>query len=194
VLCGLLSRLSDVAAQADGAGAAAPPPPAPAPEWTNKAPPPGFCEHIKFTTENVYSKRLPKGLKEKMRRYTIKGVEIRELPAGHVLCGEKGLFATRKFEMCDIVGEYCGRVVDDETSGHYVAALEDKLTAESVGLDGGECGSECRYINCYIGIGDAANVAMKTVYVSTYPHIAIGTDRFRPCTESCVAWCRRRLC
>ena len=44
-----------------------------------------------------------------------------DLGPDHVLCGERGVFATEKFDICDVIGEYTGRVVDDTVNGHYVA-------------------------------------------------------------------------
>jgi hypothetical protein len=113
------------------------------------------------------------------RQRWIEGVEIRQLPAEHFLSGglwpEKGLFATRHFEKCDILGEYCGRVVESDNMGHYVAALvRDTDTDESVGVDAEECGNECRYINCYVNVAEKANVVLRTAYIDNVPHLAVG--------------------
>lgn len=96
-----------------------------------------------------------------------------DLGKDHFLCGEKGVFATEKFDRFDIVGEYTGKVVDDTVNGHYVAALEDKTLNESLGIDAENCGNEMRYINSYLNIDFEANVSMRTVYMNTYPHIVI---------------------
>lgn len=78
---------------------------------------------VKYTSNNFWSPRISKEKKEKCRRHIVVGVEVRDLPANHFLSGEQGLFALEKFSQFDIVGEYTGRVVDDDVSGHYVAAL-----------------------------------------------------------------------
>jgi hypothetical protein len=78
---------------------------------------------VKYTSNNFWSPKIAKEKKEKCRRQIVVGVEVRDLPASHFLSGEQGLFALEKFSQFDIVGEYTGRVVDDDISGHYVAAL-----------------------------------------------------------------------
>lgn len=121
----------------------------------------------------------------------IKGVEVRDLGKDHVLCGEKGLFTTEKFELGDIIGyfffplhtqclidcwtcrEYTGRVVNDTVNGHYVACLEDKAQKSSLGVDAQDCGNEMRFINSYLNIDFGPNVTMRTAYINTYPHLLI---------------------
>ena len=123
---------------------------------------------------NVWPKQVKKVHGERCRRHSIHGVEIRDLPRGHLLHGEQGLFATKKFQQFDIVGEYNGKVVLPSIGGHYVACLEDGVThEESLGLDAADMGSEMRYINSYLNIEFSPNVAMKTVYIDTYPRIII---------------------
>ena len=78
---------------------------------------------VKYTSNNFWSPKIAKEKKEKCRREIVVGVEVRDLPKSHFLFGEQGLFALEKFSQFDIVGEYTGRVVDDDISGHYVAAL-----------------------------------------------------------------------
>ena len=95
------------------------------------------------------------------------------MPKDHVLHGEYGLFATKRFSKFDIIGEYTGKVVGDDVHGHYVASLEDKEHHASLGLDAGQCGNEMRFINSYLNVAFNANVAMRTVYINTLPHIAI---------------------
>lgn len=88
---------------------------------------------IKYTSNNFWSPKINKVKKEKCRRQIVVGVEVRDLPKNHFLAGEQGLFALEKFAQFDIIGEYTGRVVDDNISGHYVACLEDKAHEESLG-------------------------------------------------------------
>ena len=78
---------------------------------------------VKYTSNNFWSPKISKDKKEKCRRQIVVGVEVKDLPPSHFLFGEQGLFALEKFAQFDIVGEYTGRVVDDDISGHYVAAL-----------------------------------------------------------------------
>jgi hypothetical protein len=87
----------------------------PHPTWSTDA--------VKYTSNNFWSPTIKKEKKENCRRHTVVGVEVRDLPTAHFLSGEQGLFALEKFAQFDIVGEYTGRVVDDDVSGHYVAAL-----------------------------------------------------------------------
>lgn len=132
---------------------------------------------IKYTSNNFWSPKVNKEKKEKCRRQIVVGVEVRDLPSGHFLAGEQGLFALEKFSQFDIVGEYTGRVVDDDISGHYVAALEDKAHEDSLGLDAGNCGNEMRFINSYLNVDFAPNVTMRTAYMNTYPRILIVATR-----------------
>ncbi len=106
-------------------------------------------------------------------RYHIDGAEVRLLPVDHVLHGEYGLFATKKFEKFDVVGEYVGMIVGDGVYGHYVATLEDKSQHESLGIDAEKTGNEMRFINSYLNVAFFPNVTMRTVYVEGYPHIVI---------------------
>jgi len=41
-------------------------------------------------------------------------IKVRDLPESHFLKGEQGLFAIKKFEQYDVLGEYTGRVVGSE--------------------------------------------------------------------------------
>ena len=81
---------------------------------------------------NVWPKQVKKVHGERCRRHSIHGVEIRDLPRGHLLHGEQGLFATKKFQQFDIVGEYNGKVVLPSIGGHYVACLEDGVLMKKV--------------------------------------------------------------
>ena len=90
---------------------------------TDRITPHSLTGAVKYTSNNFWSPRISKEKKEKCRRQIVVGVEVRDLPSTHFLSGEQGLFALEKFSQFDIVGEYTGRVVDDDVSGHYVAAL-----------------------------------------------------------------------
>jgi hypothetical protein len=134
-----------------------------------------FDKSVQFTHTNIWPKPsvVPKQMKERCRRKALYGVEVRDLPVGHVLAGQQGLFATRQFKQFDIIGEYTGEIVPPSTGGHYVACLEDRAHEDSLGLDAERVGNECRFINSYINIEFGPNVAMKTAYVDSYPHIII---------------------
>jgi hypothetical protein len=128
---------------------------------------------LKYSPTLWWSSNIKKEKKEACRRPFIRGIEVRDLGKDHFLCGQKGVFATEKFSQFDVLGEYTGRVVDDTVNGHYVAALEDKGTLESLGIDAGDCGNEMRFINSYLNIDFTANVTMRSAYPNTYPHIVI---------------------
>ena len=100
---------------------------------------------LKYAEALWWSSNIKKEKKEACRRRFVKGIEVRgmlytlhsplylsilivmllciriDLGPDHVLCGERGVFATEKFDICDVIGEYTGRVVDDTVNGHYVA-------------------------------------------------------------------------
>ena len=116
---------------------------------------------------------IPKNIASSSRRQYIHGVEVRKLGKDHFLCGEHGLFATRKFSRFDIIGEYTGMVVGSTVNGHYVAALEDTTHEASLGVDAQKCGNEMRFINSHLNISFSANVTMRTAYVNSYPHILL---------------------
>jgi hypothetical protein len=106
-------------------------------------------------------------------REYVHGVEVRLLGKDHFLCGEYGLFATIKFFQFDIVGEYTGKIVEENVYGHYVAALEDKGHSVSLGINAEDCGNEMRFINSYLNVAFKPNVTMRTAYINTVPHILL---------------------
>ena len=66
-------------------------------------------------TQWLSGNQWPKGPQgEKMRKIATKtkmhGVVILDIKAPHPLAGEQGLFATKPFKLCEIVGEYIGKV------------------------------------------------------------------------------------
>lgn len=63
----------------------------------------------------VWTKKINKNKKNACRKHYIEGVEIRELGEDHVLSGEHGLFTTKQFKQCEIIGEYVGEIVDSGT-------------------------------------------------------------------------------
>lgn len=138
---------------------------------------------VKYRTTNDWS-GVSAEQKDGCKRHRAKGVEGRLLPLGHPLCGEYGLFATQRFDRFDVIGEYVGKVVNPDTTGHYVAALEDGLHDSSLGLDAERTGNEMRFINSYIGVAERPNAIMKTVYINSLPHIVvICTETIQPGEE-----------
>lgn len=137
------------------------PPHQPHPVWGSK----------RYLVSNNWGK-VRKEDREAVRRSHIHGVEVRDLPVGHLLYGEQGLFATRKFEPFDIVGEYTGLVVGHSCYGHYVAAL-DHDSDTSLGIDAQECGNELRFINSHLNVAFSANVTLRVAYVRGMPHVLV---------------------
>jgi hypothetical protein len=127
---------------------------------------------VTYRTSNDWS-GIGTNQREACKRLRANGVEGRLLPPGHPLCGEYGLFATRKFSRFDVLGEYVGKVVTPDVTGHYVAALEDGSHDQSLGLDAEFTGNEMRFINSHLGVAERPNAVMKTVYINALPHIVI---------------------
>ena len=87
---------------------------------------------------------------------------------------QQGLFATKKFERFDIVGEYTGQIVPCTVGGHYCACLEDKPNLDDcMSVNAQTHGNEMRFINAFQGIGSRPNVKMRTAYINTMPHVII---------------------
>lgn len=110
---------------------------------------------------------------------------MRDLPPTHPLHGEQGLFALRKFDQFDILGEYTGLVTGPDVKfGHYLACLEDKDQDTSLGINAEKVGNEMRFINSFRNIAFAPNVTMRTAYIGTYPHLLlVATQTIEPGDE-----------
>jgi hypothetical protein len=128
---------------------------------------------VKYLLRNQWTPSIPQVKREACKRERPWGVEVRDLPKEHFLHGEQGLFAIAKFSKCDVVGEYTGKIVDSNVFGHYVAALEDKGTDDSLGIDAQTCGNEMRFINSYLNIAFEPNVTLRTVYMGGMPHLLV---------------------
>lgn len=72
---------------------------------------------LKYLYSNKWDKSVDDETKQGTRRFEITGVEVRDLPEGHVLHGEQGLFATKKFERFDVIAEYTGQIVPSDVGG-----------------------------------------------------------------------------
>lgn len=123
---------------------------------------------LKYFSANDWES-VDEDLLAKIRRRSIRGVSMRLLPSDHVLKGQYGLFATLRFQRYDVIGEYTGVVVDENSSGHFVAGFDDL----NLSVDAEECGSELRFINSYLNIAFTPNVAMRTVFIDTLPRIIV---------------------
>jgi hypothetical protein len=64
-------------------------------------------ERLLYLTSNKWQS-ISKAVNMASRRNHIHGVEVMKLGKDHILCGEFGLFATKKFTKFDIIGEYTG--------------------------------------------------------------------------------------
>jgi len=107
----------------------------------------------------------------------IEGVEPRRCPPGHILEGEYGLFATKKFEPGDVIGEYVGVV--HRGSSPYVADLHCYSTEvhSDLGVDSLQEGNELRFMNDYHGIAAINNVNMHRCFIDTFPRVLIVCEK-----------------
>ena len=93
---------------------------------------------------------------ERARSQRMRGVAIARVPRCHPSHPGAGLYATRRWEACEVLGEYTGRVAGPEREGAYVLALEpDVPPADSLSVDAEAAGNEARFINDYRGIAPA---------------------------------------
>jgi len=99
----------------------------------------------------------------------IDGIEVRVLPKGHLLAGQKGVFATKDFLQYDIIGEYTGIVKkydDSDSNNLYLFALKDDLV-----IDANDYGNELRFVNSNMNISPDQNVSPRFCYIDGYPRI-----------------------
>jgi hypothetical protein len=142
-------------------------------------------EHLSAKVVHITTNLWPPGgngkrLRKKASRPFSHGVEIRTLPQGHILSGQKGLFAVNPFKQFDIVGEYCGKVLSSGSGGEYVAYLESSLLKDPLCVDANNYGNEMRAINHFQSIADTPNVIMQLCYVEQLPRIMIICKRDIP--------------
>lgn len=129
--------------------------------------------NIKYLTTNDWSGVDKQTRRSKQGRIVgrIDGVEPRLCPEGHILAGQYGLFATKKFDVFDVIGEYTG-VVSRENSD-YCADLHGLRTDDCLGVDSKNEGNELRFMNDNRGIADSYNVDFKRCFIDTYPRILV---------------------
>ena len=129
-------------------------------------------EDIKYITSNIWGRFKPKKFTK------IQGVEVRVLPEDHKIPGQHGLFATQKWDPYDVIGEYVGKIVDDNFSTNkYVADLYISSGGSSLGIDALENGNEMRYINDYRGISSLTNCQISKATVDRRPILLIIATR-----------------
>ena len=124
------------------------------------------------------AKRLGAQAVRDVTRPRMPGVFIKRITdVSHPVCGQKqpfGLFAAKAFRVGDVVGEYCGAVVDkDECAAGgdgYMAALGDG--DGSLGCDAGKMGNEARFINDYRGCG-LQNCRLSRTVIRTLPTVMV---------------------
>ena len=129
---------------------------------------------IEYISKNDWSgvKKSERNSNEVRARGFVPGTESRLLEGDHPLAGEYGLFAAKKFEMFDVIGEYLGDI--NQCEGHYCAAVSySQCKSQEYSVDGGKKGNELRFINDYHNIASGPNVIMKDVHLDTYPCIVI---------------------
>lgn len=61
------------------------------------ADPAELWNEIKYSSGIIWSPSVKGALKDGSRRFRVSGVEVRDLGSDHFLHGERGLFATQKF-------------------------------------------------------------------------------------------------
>jgi hypothetical protein len=128
-----------------------------------------------YTSSNVWPDAA---LRAGAERAPMHGVAIRKLLPPHPVAGQYGLFATRPFAQFDVLGEYVGKVIRaswsaKDTTGEYVAYLEDGPMSKALGVDGEHCGNESRYINSFLGSASGPNVAMRHGHLDRVPRVII---------------------
>jgi hypothetical protein len=133
--------------------------------------------NLKYLTTNDWSGVDKQTRKSKEGRIAgrIVGVEPRRCPEGHMLEGEYGLFATKHFDPCDVIGEYVGVIQRAETP--YCADLHGRCEDDSLGVNSEKEGNELRFINDFHGIADCNNVSMRRCFIDSLPRVLIVCER-----------------
>ena len=132
--------------------------------------PRNWPENIKYT--NIQSFQGYKNLKKDI----ICGVKVEKInDPSNILYNQFGLFATKKFNEYDIIGQYTGKLVSPDKEGKYVSASEDCC------IDAINMGNELRFINDYRNISLSSNVIIKTTYIDKKPRVLfVVTKKIEP--------------
>lgn len=155
-------------------------------KWDQQVPtrPSGWPGHVLFCSFPLQHGLDPRLLKRMCSlSECMRGVEIRQVPEGHVLAGTRyslGLYATRDFKRGVTLGQYAGCIQSDiqcswrkvagqqarVSEGRYDIDLDttDGLNSAQRGLslDALHVGNESRLINDFRGIATENNVRFKT--------------------------------
>jgi hypothetical protein len=97
------------------------------------------------------------------------GVEVRVLPKGHILEGQKGLFATKDFSQYDVIGEYTGvirKIKAAYSDNRYLFDLIDDLV-----IDAEDYGNELRFANSNMNISEEPNVRSSNCFIGGLPRV-----------------------
>ena len=93
----------------------------------------------------------------------------------NILHNQFGLFATKKFDEYDIIGQYTGKLVTPDKGGQYVSR------SENCGIDALNIGNELRFINDYRNVSHSSNVIIKTTYIDKKPRVLfVVTKKIEP--------------
>jgi len=112
--------------------------------------PPNWPNHVAFSSTLLHGNA---GTNEQELSW---GVEVRQLPAGHVAHPGFGLYATQVFSVGDIIAPYVGRVLEDfdDAGGPYT------VFTGTIVIDSQLVGNETRMINSSHGTGAPSNAKL----------------------------------
>ena len=99
----------------------------------------------------------------------VEGIEVRILPSSHLLSGQKGVFATKKFSKYNIIGEYTGLInfkKNIKQTNLYLFNLNNDVI-----IDAKDFGNELRFINSYLNIRDSPNLSAQYSFIGGYPRV-----------------------
>ena len=126
-----------------------------------------FIQNDTYLDTNNWLMILNKGKYEK--KGSINGIEVRVLEPPHILAGQKGVFATKKFKKCDVIGEYTGIVKKDQDvniNNLYLFYLVDDLI-----VDGEVYSNELKYVNSHLNINNKPNLQSSVCYINKEPKV-----------------------
>jgi len=128
----------------------------------------------------IVNKNAPKGeylisndwsnIRNYKKSKSIDGVEVRVLPKGHILEGQKGLFATKAFSRYDVIGEYTGvvrKLESADSDNRYLFYL----VGDHLVVDAQDYGNELRFSNSNMNISQEANTAARISNIGGLPRI-----------------------
>ena len=114
------------------------------------------------------------------------GVIIQEITnPNHILAGEYGLFARRRWVPCEVIGEYCGVLNDGYNNSKYLAYLHhDVPDSETLCIDAEKFGNETRFINDYRNIAPNPNTQLVSCNIEGHQRVLVVVIRIiNPYTE-----------